>query len=157
MAPSVRLADLSMPHAEPPRTDDETGASPQSAAVVAALWHSAPPGTEFGAPAGALRTLAAHLEQVAESSRRLRDTAATDDARGLQLLADTADVLRTALTDPHLEEWQAPPKPELPWPARLRLARLERWLSARSELEPGAAAAADLCLWLAEHIEAVQR
>jgi hypothetical protein len=127
------------------------------AAMVAALWRAAPPGAADADHPHMLRTLTAHLERVAESARRQAGSTAHDDAHGMLLLADTADVLRAALADPHTDRWQPPPVPELPWPARLRLARLEHWLVARAPLEPGAMAAADLCLWLAEHLEAAQR
>ena len=126
-------------------------------AVVAALWRAAPPGVGDADHGHLLRTLTAHLEALTESARQRIAGATPEDARNLRLLADTADVLRAALADPHTERWQPPPVPELPWPARLRLARLERWLAARATHEPGAMAAADLCLWLAEHLEAGQR
>jgi hypothetical protein len=133
------------------------GDATDAPAIVGALWRLAPPGAPDADHQHLRRTLAAHLEDVAESARRLDADGGSDAARGLRLLADTADVLRAALVHPHADRWQLPPTPELPWPARLRLARLERWLAARATHEPGAMAAADLCLWLAEHLEAAQR
>jgi hypothetical protein len=161
--PSVH--DRRAPRADAPRAGvRDAGLAPlapgdatDAAAIVGALWRLAPPGVADADHQHLLRTLAAHLEHVAEAARRLDAGVGQDAARGLGLLADTADVLRAALADPQADRWQPPPTPELPWPARLRLARLERWLAARATHEPGAMAAADLCLWLAEHLEAAQR
>ena len=130
--------------------------APDPDAVVGALWRLAPPGISESDRSEMLRTLATRLDHVADAARRLAADVAPDGARGMLLLADTADVLRAALAHPEADRWQPPPVPELPWPARLRLARLERWLAARAADEPGAMAAADLCLWLAEHLEAAQ-
>ena len=131
--------------------------APDPDAVVGALWRLAPPGTAESDRSLMLRGLAARLAEVADAARRSAADATPDAARGMQLLADTAEVLRAALAHPESDRWQPPPVPELPWPARLRLARLERWLAARAAHEPGAMAAADLCLWLSEHLEAAQR
>jgi hypothetical protein len=130
--------------------------APEPDAVVGALWRLAPPGATESDRSHMLRTLAARLDEVAEVARRLVADATPEGARGMRLLADTAEVLRAALAHPEADRWQPPPVPELPWPARLRLARLERWLAARAAHEPGAMASADLCLWLAEHLEAAQ-
>ena len=127
-----------------------------TAGIVASLWRATPPGSVFGDHAHLLSTLASRLQQVAEAARQRSSVASTEHQRALHLLAETADVLRGALTVGDAASWQPPAQPELPCPARLRLARMERWLAERSEDDPGAAAAADLCLWLAEHIEAAQ-
>jgi hypothetical protein len=39
-------------------------------------------------------------------------------------------------------------------PVRLRLTRMERWLAARAAADASAVPAADLCLWVLEHLEA---
>ncbi len=102
-----------------------------------------------------LRELASHLANVAGTARRLESTTEVPDARrAATLLAETAEVLHAAIADPRAEHWHRAARPELPWPLRLRLARLERWLTARAAAEAEATAAADLCLWLAEHLEA---
>jgi hypothetical protein len=135
---------------------DPTTPIDDTAGIVAGLWRAAPPGADFGDRAHLLASLATRLRQVADAARQRSGVAPVQDRSALHLLADTADVLRGALMVPDAATWQPPPQPELPWPARLRLARMERWLAERSEQDPSAAAAADLCLWLAEHIEAAQ-
>ncbi|MGZ8376100.1 MAG: hypothetical protein ACXWZS_00270 [Gemmatirosa sp.] len=132
-------------------------AASSAAGIVTALWDAAPLVTALDVTGldETLRKIAAHLAHVAKAARLLESSTATPDVRrGATLLAETADVLYDAITDPKAEHWHRSAHSALPWPVRLRLSRLERWLTARSSTEPEATAAADLCLWLAEQLEA---
>jgi hypothetical protein len=107
------------------------------------------PGADGGA--GTRAALAAPLARAAERAEWLaaRGPAAGRDAA--RLLAETARAVGAAL---HAERPAPTSAGGLASPVRLRLTRMERWLAGRAAADPAAAASADLCLWVLEHLEA---
>jgi hypothetical protein len=118
------------------------------------------------------------LGRLVEQADALAERAADAERPAAHLLADTARAVEAALREAPAD---APPPAVAPERAaggqsagqsgavggpsggpsggalasalRLRLSRMERWLAARAAVDPGADAAADLCLWLGEHLE----
>jgi hypothetical protein len=153
----------------PPMTmTDAAGPTvPMAAALVAELWrtcspHAAAVDRELAeSPAG----LCARLAAVAGRAESLPVNAATSERAALSLLVATARAIHRYL-EQHPDEARpvsdaAPHAPDAggrtPWVERLRLARMERWLATRADADPVAGPAADLCLWVVEHLEARAR
>lgn len=133
-----------------------------AAALVAELWRREPPdmwtrGRRGGAGGAGLREALARLTEDAD---RLADEAPAAERPGVRLLGETARAVHAVLqAHGAASAAAAAPTPDpgaggtLASPARLRLARMERWLATRAAADPSAEASVNLCLWVLEHLE----
>jgi hypothetical protein len=144
-------------------TPGQAPSVPDAAGLVATLWRDAPPvlvppAGGRGEPAASSARLLAALTQIADAAgTEIRDEGGPGAGapRAAMLLADTARAVVAVLADPVPAPLPAARTPAggLASPTRLRLARMEQWLAARAAEDPDAGPAADLCLWVLEHLE----
>jgi hypothetical protein len=126
-------------------------ATPSAHDLVAQLWRELPPpatgGAREDAPASAadVQRVLAELSVRADTLAVLAPGGAPDErallgqaARSLHAMLDLV-----AVGGRH--------------DGVLRVARLERWLALRAQQEPAAQCAADLAMWVLEHIEGEAR
>jgi hypothetical protein len=113
----------------------------------------------FGAPPldpSAILDVLGALSTRAELAAVASPTGA--DRAAVLLFAETARALHALLTDAPASA-PAPAHPGLRGGERranaavVRVARMEQWLSARAEHDHAAQPAADLCLWVLEHLD----
>jgi hypothetical protein len=140
---------------------ERTAQAPRAAELVATLWRGEPPSMSAAGPAAAERRggLLAALARLAARADGLARRAPAAERPALQLLVETARAIGAVLGTTDSVPAPAPRAVAdaggaLASPARLRLARMERWLAARAASDLGAEPAADLCLWALEHLEA---
>lgn len=162
-------ADVEPSSGSPSSGSPSSGTPTSAAGLVAALWHLQPPDAwAVSRPVDAEAGLRATLLRLAETADGIgsgismvaSEAAACATA---QLLADTARaVVATVVDQPAPARLPSDTTPvagtlvagwALASPDRQRLARLERWLAARAAVDPIAEPAADLCLWVLEHLE----
>ena len=145
-----------------------------AATMIAALWRAEPPRLDDAALRAAARRprgrrrdrgaaeaavgepVVATLSRVALQAEMRAVDHVGDVREGAVLLADTARALHALLartSDARLARDEDEEGDCRPDDARLRVARMERWLSARAQTESYAQPAADLCLWALEHLE----
>lgn len=133
--------------------------------LVADLWRRNPPDVWTHGRRGAAghAQLREALVRCAAAADQLAGEAPAAERPAVQLLGETARAVLTALRDHGAGPDSASvPSPDpgagaggtLASPVRLRLARMERWLSARTSADPSAEASVNLCLWVLEHLEA---
>lgn len=134
----VALAPALVSQVEPLETPSDLRA------LVSQLWQDAPPTVVAGRggplPAAALQESLARVSLRAETVAALAGGAARDPGA---LLAQAARSLHAMLDLVAAERHDV----------LLRVARLERWLTLRAQSEPAAGCAADLALWVLEHLE----
>jgi hypothetical protein len=120
----------------------------------------------------ALASLSTPAELAAVAMREDGGAAGAEDAgdrRAVLLLAETARALHALVSAPGARPGDGP---DVERPARapaggargrggdrrpsaavVRVARMEQWLTARAEHDHAAQPAADLCLWVLEHLD----
>jgi hypothetical protein len=132
------------------------GEAGRVAALVNALWGAHAP--MLSAPSASrqdvLVLVRAGLERVSAQAELVAvDGPAAEHAAATQL-AETARALHQELERVPAGGAETLRRDALASSLRLRLVRMEQWLSERGAANPQVRPAADLCLWVVEHLDA---
>lgn len=157
-APPRPLAAAPAPGAPGREAASASGRAPWTAAeLVAALWREASPNlqaTDAQQPSTDVVDLRAVLARVSTDAEVFAVRAGDAERPTVHLLAQTARAAYAALDGPSASRSGAiTGSGTLPSAARLRLARMEQWLSARAATDSNAEPSANLCLWILDHLE----
>ncbi len=125
-----------------------------AADLVAALWRAGPAMSWSPAPHPAAIDVRVILDGCTAHATWLALHAPPAERPAAALLAETSRTIRETLTRPAPATERRPRGDSvLSSPACRRLARMEQWLAARAAIDPAAEPAANLCLWVLDHVE----